>query len=321
MIFFSGKEQAGVKREDALLTLKQNLSAALPLLQEQGNLYNVYYKNSLKGQNRSEYNKKAVFRILIHWYGSGSNTDPGFWWPKIEKNLQLKFFIFFLQKLQLTIVLHKRRPSYRRSLQISKRTSSTSKHEIQFFQLLWVIFALLDTDPDPDQDPLTWLNPDTIRIRIQIHWPDWIRIQYGSGSRSETLKKGINLWYQCWFVSGIVGLLEPINGYSLPNYLMNSYTDALAIIRWRGNHVQQFNPEAESKGKLGVWVPIPELTITSPYAHSRVESNTFTMDKPMPEPTLTLFQSRLYPPVWGFGFGLWAQSVLWIRNDLLRIRP
>jgi hypothetical protein len=66
MIFFSGKEQAGVKREDALLTLKQNLSAALPLLQEQGNLYNVYYKNSLKGQNRSEYNKKAVFRILIH---------------------------------------------------------------------------------------------------------------------------------------------------------------------------------------------------------------------------------------------------------------
>jgi hypothetical protein len=35
-IFFSGKEQAGVKREDALLTLKQNLSAALPLLQEEG---------------------------------------------------------------------------------------------------------------------------------------------------------------------------------------------------------------------------------------------------------------------------------------------
>jgi hypothetical protein len=35
-IFFSGKEQAGVKREDALLTLKQNLSAALPLLQNEG---------------------------------------------------------------------------------------------------------------------------------------------------------------------------------------------------------------------------------------------------------------------------------------------
>jgi hypothetical protein len=30
---------------------------------------------------------------------------------------------------------------------------------------LWVIFALLD--PDPDMDPLTWLNPDPIRIRIR----------------------------------------------------------------------------------------------------------------------------------------------------------
>jgi hypothetical protein len=31
--------------------------------------------------------------------------------------------------------------------------------------------------------------------------------------------------------TGVVGLLEPINGHSLPNYIMNSYTDALAIIR------------------------------------------------------------------------------------------
>ncbi len=34
-----------------------------------------------------------------------------------------------------------------------------SKENIQhFFLLLWVIFALLD--PDPDTDPLTWLDPD-----------------------------------------------------------------------------------------------------------------------------------------------------------------
>jgi hypothetical protein len=35
--------------------------------------------------------------------------------------------------------------------------------------------------------------------------------------------------------------------------------------------------EAESKEKHGVWDPMPELAITSPYIHSRVESNTFTM--------------------------------------------
>ncbi len=33
---------------------------------------------------------------------------------------------------------------------------------------------------------------------------------------------------------------------------------------------------------------MPKLTITSPYVHSRVDSNTFTMGNPMPESTLTL---------------------------------
>jgi hypothetical protein len=47
-----------------------------------------------------------------------------------------------------------------------------------------------------------------------------------------------------------------------------------------------------------------ELTITSPYVHSRVDSNTFTMSNPMPESTLTLCQSRPYPPVRDLGFGL-----------------
>jgi hypothetical protein len=42
-----------------------------------------------------------------------------------------------------------------------------------FFRLLWVIFALLD--PDPDR--LTRLNPDPIQIRIRnpghTRWKDW----------------------------------------------------------------------------------------------------------------------------------------------------
>jgi hypothetical protein len=35
--------------------------------------------------------------------------------------------------------------------------------------------------------------------------------------------------------------------------------------------------QAESKEENGVWDPMPELTITSPYVYSRVYSNTFTM--------------------------------------------
>jgi hypothetical protein len=65
-----------------------------------------------------------------------------------------------------------------------------------------------------------------------------------------------------------------------------------------------FLPEAESKEKHGVWDPVPELTITSPFVHFRVYSNTFTMGNPKPESTLNLCQSRLYPPARDFGFGL-----------------
>ncbi len=40
------------------------------------------------------------------------------------------------------------------------------------------------------------------------------------------------------------------------------------------------------KKNMGVWEPMPELTITSPYIHSRVDSNTFTTGNPVPESTL-----------------------------------
>ncbi len=43
----------------------------------------------------------------------------------------------------------------------------------------------------------------------------------------------------------------------------------------------------------------------NPKAKSKVpDYNTFTMGNPMPESTLTLYQSRLYPPVRELGFGL-----------------
>ncbi len=66
--------------------------------------------------------------------------------------------------------------------------------------------------------------------------------------------------------------------------------------------------EAISKEKHGVWDPMPELTITSPF----VDSTTFTMGNPMQESTWTLCQSRLYPPVRDWGFGLCMMT----HNDL-----
>ncbi len=45
--------------------------------------------------------------------------------------------------------------------------------------------------------------------------------------------------------------------------------------------------EAESKEKHGVWDPYAgvDCNLTSPYIHSRAESNTFTMGNPMPDST------------------------------------
>ncbi len=66
--------------------------------------------------------------------------------------------------------------------------------------------------------------------------------------------------------------------------------------------------EAESKEKHACCMgPYAGATITSPDVHSRVDSNTFTTGIP-PESNLNLCQSRLYPLVRDFGFGLCFQE-------------
>ncbi len=75
------------------------------------------------------------------------------------------FFIFFFdQKLQFTYPSASICPSYRRSLQFSKEGIQHFKTWTftNYCLLLWVIFALLDPDPDPQ----TRLNTDPIWIRI-----------------------------------------------------------------------------------------------------------------------------------------------------------
>jgi hypothetical protein len=81
----------------------------------------------------------------------------------LKKKLQLKKKLnFFGSKttIYLSLGLHKELSSYRRSLQLSKEVIQHFKtRTFKFFLLLWVIFALLDPDPDP----LTRLNPDPDR--------------------------------------------------------------------------------------------------------------------------------------------------------------
>ncbi len=93
-------------------------------------------------------------RIRIQHFRLNTDPDPGVWWPKVSKKITYgKKLNFSGSKttIYLSLGLHKGRPSYKRSLHLSK-----------FFSTLWVIFALLNPDPDP----LTRLNPDPIRIRI-----------------------------------------------------------------------------------------------------------------------------------------------------------
>ncbi len=79
------------------------------------------------------------FRYGKSYCSSGSATL--FWWPEMEKITAGKKFKFFWSKIAIFLShgLHKGRPSYRRSLQPSKkRTSSTSKHEISSLSPIFV---------------------------------------------------------------------------------------------------------------------------------------------------------------------------------------
>ncbi len=127
-----------------------------------------------------------------HWFNADPDTDPdpAFFliadpdsgsgsririqdfmtknWKKITAEKKLNFF-GSKTTIYLFLGLHKGRPWYRRSLQLSKENIQFLKtwKFWTFFLFLWVIFALLDQDPDP----ATQINADPC----------------GSGYGSETL--------------------------------------------------------------------------------------------------------------------------------------
>ncbi len=120
-------------------------------------------------------------RIRIHFIRTRIqhfrlNTDPdpdpvwiqGFNDQKLKKNYSGKFF-FLLSKttIYLFLGLHKERPSYRRSLHLSKENI---QHFCGSFLPSWIRIRI----PNADPDPLTRLNPDPIGIRIRIRNPEYI---------------------------------------------------------------------------------------------------------------------------------------------------
>ncbi len=98
-------------------------------------------------------------------YESGSRALMTKNWKKITTE---KFFFFGSKTtIYLSLGLHKERPSYRRSLQLSKEAIQhfktwTFQKKFYFcgsFLPSWIRIRI------PNQDPLTRLNPDPIRIR------------------------------------------------------------------------------------------------------------------------------------------------------------
>ncbi len=134
--------------------------------------------------------KKSVFRIRINFLRIRiriqrlrleTNTDPdpiriqGFNDQKLKKNYSWKKKLnFFWSKtaIYLSLGLHKVCPGYRRSLQLTKEAIQHCK--------TWIFPLFVGHFCPPGSGS---------GFRIRIHWPDWIRIQSGSGSGSETLWK------------------------------------------------------------------------------------------------------------------------------------
>ncbi len=110
-------------------------------------------------------------RIRIRHFNklnTDQDPDPGFWWPKLEKNLQLKKNLIFLSQ-NCNFLIHSRLPQRKSKLQENTSTLKREHPAIQttkskLFSLFVVILPSWIRIQIPNPDPLTWLNPDPFRI-------------------------------------------------------------------------------------------------------------------------------------------------------------
>ncbi len=115
----------------------------------------------------------GVFRIRIHLiririqnFMLNTDPDPGVWWPK-KKITAKKINFILIKSYSLPLRLQKGRQSY--------RSLHPSKEKIQKHFKTWnflIFFTFVGHFCPPASR--SWYR---IRIRIRIHWPDWIRIR------------------------------------------------------------------------------------------------------------------------------------------------
>ncbi len=153
-----------------------------------------HYLVPLSTSTRNQSYIPAVFRIRIHFLRIRiqrlrleTYTDPdpdpiriqGLNDQKFKKNYSWKKnYIFLIKNCNyLSLGLHKVCPGYRRSLQLTEEA-------IQHFKT-WIFSPFVGHFCHHGSGS----GFRIVGIWIRIHWPDWIRIQSGSGSRSgsETL--------------------------------------------------------------------------------------------------------------------------------------
>ncbi len=118
-----------------------------------------------------------LIRIQIQHFrlNTDPDPDPGFLWRKIEKNYSWKkknfgskntIFLFFQG-------LHKRRPSYKRSLHLSKKNIQLFK-TWNFLMSFFFYWSFLSSwfrirIPNTDPDPLTW-SETLVRCAGRLWW-------------------------------------------------------------------------------------------------------------------------------------------------------
>ncbi len=105
---------------------------------------------------------------------------------KFTAEKKIKFLLDKKTTIYLSLGFHKGRPSYKRSLQLSKENI----HHFKTWNFL--IYSYFCGS----------FLPSWIRIRFRIHWPDWILIRFGSGSAT-LLKRKTDPLLTPWAAGGL----------------------------------------------------------------------------------------------------------------------